>query len=187
MTKMNDYNFFSSFQRNKKLLRKKNRRTYGIFIGLFLIVILFYGSMGARIYYYSDSIKNGKAFLTENQVKLAEIKTNKDATNNLRTYISDINKAIQKINLNNTVTSELLKTIEDTFPSNVSLKDITIKGLQLTLSGSTTNLTGVSELSHNLEETSLFNRVHINSISNDTDSALLEFQIQCELKEVAKS
>ncbi len=116
---MNDFNFFSSFQLNKRLQKKKSRRMYAILIGGILIILLFYGSMAARIYYYSDSISSGKAFLAQNEAKLTEIRIKQDATNSLRKYISEIEKAKQKIAQVNSVRSDLLKTIEATFPANV--------------------------------------------------------------------
>jgi type IV pilus assembly protein PilN len=185
---MNDFNFFSTFEKQKLAQKKKIRRSYGAILGVILVVVLFYGIMGARMLYCSYAINKGEAFLNapENKAKLTDIQAKKAATENLITYTAQVNQAKQKITLATKVSSEFLNTIQKTIPAAVSLKSLEIKDYQVILQGTVPASATVAELAHNLEATELFSRVQVQFIQSGTETAAYEFSVLCELKEVAE-
>lgn len=184
---MNDFNFFSSFEKSKKQQKQKTRRTYGAFLAVILIIALFYGVLEVRIHNYSKEIQKGEEFLNAPEVKdkLVEIQGKKEGTASLKTYITQVEQAKQKISITNRITSELLDIIEQTIPVNVSLKDLNIFEYRVDLVGSSPVVTSAAEITHNLEATGLFTRVHVYSINYSVDTAAYDFNIQCDLREVA--
>lgn len=183
---MNDFNFFSSFEKAKQDQRKKNRRTKGIIIGFLGVILIFYGIMGFRIYSLNAGIQKGNDFLNDpvNKEKIAELQDKKTAIQNLKKYGAEISKAEQKIEGVNRFTSEFLDTLQKAFPGSVSLQYMGLKDNQLLLEGTAPLWTQSAELTHNLNETGLFTRVHMNSINKDKDGTTYSFSIFCDLKEV---
>lgn len=185
---MNDFNFFSSFEKEKQQKKSKSRRANAIIVGLILLMVLFYGSFGVRILFNNFLTSQGEQFLNAPEVKtrLADIQAKKTATDNLRTYIVEVENAKKKIAFTNKVSSGFLNTIQSAIPATVVLTSLEIQEYQVSLSGNAPQMTMTAELAHNLEATGLFTRVHVNSISGDQTSATKEFSIICDVKEVAK-
>jgi len=184
---MNDFNFFSSFEKTKLELKMKSRRSRGILIGVIGLVVLFYGFLGGKMIYYNISITNGEKFLNspENSPKITELREKREATLDLKKYSTEIDKAAGKIEATDRVSSEFLDTIQKAFPGSVSLKYMSIQDNQLLLLGNTSLWTPSAELTHNLEATGLFSRVHVESISKEKDAETYSFSIVCDMKEVA--
>lgn len=184
---MNDFNFFLSF--DKKILdrKKRNRRTYGFIAGAILLVVLFYGILGLRMFYYYFITQKGETFLNDpqNKLKITELQAKKEAAAGLQKYSAEVEKIKQKIVLTNKVSSPFLDKIQKAFPATVILEFLDIREYQLNLGGTAPSQTAIAELTHNLDETGLFTRVHVYSISANKDSAGFRFSILCDLKEVA--
>lgn len=182
---MKDFNFFSSFDKERMQQKSKTRRDKSIIIGVILVFVLFYGSFGARIFYNVMRTNSGEAFLNSPEVKakLVEIEDKKTATENLKTYIAGVNNAKQKIALGNRVSSVFLDTVQKAIPTSVVIRSLEIEDYQLKLSGNAP-LTLTAELVHNLEQTGLFSRVHVESINSDTNTGNMQFEVVCDVKEV---
>lgn len=184
---MNDINFFSSFVKLKEGQAKKSRLIWGAVLGVILVVGLFYGFLGFRILYLTKGIQAGNDYLNSSEVKtkLSQVRAKKEATSSLKKYDTEIGKVLQKIASSDKVSSEFLDTLQKAFPSPVILKDLSLKGTQLTLQGNAPLWTTTAELTHNLEASGLFSRVQVSSISQNADAGTYLFNIFCDLKEVA--
>lgn len=183
---MNDLNFFSSFEKAKQTQKRKTRLALGIISGLVIVVVLFYGVLGLRMFLLYRGIQKGNAYLNspEVKVKAAEIKAKREATVSLKQYSANLEKTKKRINATDKISSEFLDTVEKTFPTNVGLSAMELKDYKFTLSGTVPALTSVAELTNNLEQTGLFTRVHVDYIAQNKDGAIYSFGILCELKEV---
>lgn len=184
---MNDFNFFSSFEKEKQAQRKKNRRNKGIIYGIIGIIILFYGVLGGKLLYYNMAIKSGNDFLNapENNAKIAELQSKKAATLDLRQYNLVLDQASAKIHTSNLVNSGFMNTLQKAFPATVSLRYLSMKDNQLLIEGDAPLWTQTAELTHNLDASGLFTRVHVNTITKNKDAATYYFSISCDMKEVA--
>lgn len=184
---MNDFNFFSTFEKDRQQKKSKTRRTNGVIIGVILVIVLFYGSLGARIGFNIYKTNAGEAYLNSPEVatKLGDIQAKKMATANLKTYTVEVNSAKQKIALTNKVSSALLDTVQKAIPVTVILSNLEIRDYQVSIAGTAPQMTVTAELVHNLEATGLFTRVHVNSIGSDATSSTYKFNIICDVKEVA--
>ncbi|HBP66291.1 MAG TPA: pilus assembly protein [Desulfosporosinus sp.] len=179
---MNDINFFSSFLKLKEGQAKKSRLIWSAVLGVLLVVGLFYGFMGYQILSLNNKIHAGNDYLnsTEVKTKLPQIRAKKEATLSLKKYDTEIGKVLQKIAGSDKVSSEFLDTLQKTFPSSVSLKDLSLKDTQLTLQGIAPLLTTTAELTHNLEASGLFSRVQVSSISQNENGGTYLFNILCD-------
>lgn len=184
---MNDINFFATFAKEKEQLKKKTKKTRNIIWGISLVIVLFYGIMGLRILYMNISIQNSDKFLNSPDIKnrLEQINAKRDATQSMVKYEAELKKAGQRIELTDRVSTELMNKIEAAMPGAASLRYLGVENNQLTLEGNAPVWTTAAELTHNLEATGLFGRVHVNSVTKNKDSNSYYFSLLCDLKEVA--
>lgn len=184
---MNDINFFSTFAREKEQLRKKTKKTRNLVWGVILLIVLFYGVMGLRMFYMYWSIQNGEKFLNSPDVKprLEVIDAQRTASQSMVKYNAELTKAGKKIEQTDRVSTELLDKIQNTMPATVTLRFLQLKESQLFLEGNAPVWTTAAELIHNLEATGLCSRVHVRSVTKNEDAGTYSFSLLCELKEVA--
>jgi type IV pilus assembly protein PilN len=184
---MNDINFFSSFTKEKEQLQKKTKRTRNIVWGVILVIVLFYGVLGLRMLYMYSSIQNSEKFLSSPDVKtrLEVIDAKRVASQSMIKYDEELAKVGHKIALTDRVSTELLDRIQSSFPTAASLKHMELIESQFILEGNAPVWTTAAELSHNLEATGLFTRVHVSSVAKNNDSDTCYFSLLCDLKEVA--
>jgi type IV pilus assembly protein PilN len=184
---MNDINFFATFAKERAQLKKKTKRTRNITLGIILVVILFYGFMGLRLLYMYISINNGEKFLNSPDIKprIEQIEAQKLATLSMAKYNSELEKAGKKILLTDRVSTELLDKIQNAMPAAASLRLFDMDEYQLVLEGNVPVWTTTAELTHNLEASGLFRRVHVGTVTKNKDADSYYFSLLCDLKEVA--
>lgn len=184
---MNDINFFATFAKEREQFKKKTKKTRNITLGIILVVVLFYGFMGLRILYMYTSINNGEKFLNTPDIKtkVAQINAQREASQSMVKYNSELSKAGKRITITDRVSTELLDKIQTAMPAVASLRYMDLEDNQLVLEGNAPVWTTAAELSHNLEAAGLFNRVHVNSVTKNKDADSYYFSLLCDLKEVA--
>ena len=183
-----DINFFSSFEQIKLEQKRKTKRLLTIFIGILFLVVCIYGYIGAKIFYLNHSIKQAEEFLASPKVKedLEAIQAKKDSISNLKIYGNNIDIALNKIALTNRVNSYFLDTFENTLPSSVFIRYLEVRKDKIILEGTAQLWESIAELTHNLEETDLFVRVHLNSVAKKKDGLIYDFSLACDLKEIGR-
>ena len=140
------------------------------------------------MYYLNQSIKQAEEFLNSPEVKekLGATQAKKDSILNLKKYGANIDIALNKITLTNRVKSNFLDTFEKTLPSSVYIRYLEVREDKLIFEGTGRLWQSIAELTHNLEETELFARVHVISVVKRRDGLIYDFSMACDLKEVGR-
>lgn len=184
---MRDLNFFKPYLGKNK--EKINSKMY-IYSAATIVGILIIGSLGVnttRMFLLDRSINDYKNKLSASDIqeKLNEADTINKQIDVLKQYNTALNDVAVSVKKRDNVSESLLKDISSTVPSQVSFKDLAIVENTIVIKGTSTDITAVAELEHNLKELSLMDSVYVNDI--DTQNAVggeYSFDIKCVLKDV---
>ncbi|WP_053957099.1 PilN domain-containing protein [Inediibacterium massiliense] len=182
-----DFNFFSPYINTKKTYQKK--KTYGVFIGIFIISILF-----MSIYWYHHTIEELKkqAHTMENIIQskkthaqLQKIQEKQEKINIMEKYYKTLIQLDDQIDDLSFIHKNFFITLSNTIPEEISLNVMNLSLEELQIQGISKNRTAIAELEHNLKNLDTFENVHIPNITADEENGYT-FTILCKLKDVKK-
>ena len=171
---MNDYNFFSIYQKKKGLALNPGSP---YFISGVIVLICIVLTSGIFIY---------NLILTKQieaaQTKAMEIKATEEYTqasyyqNSLQamtSYETSADLALQKFQASDVIRTELLSNLWKGLPVNVRMTAFTADQTKVTMSFSIPNRRAAAELLKGLKETGLFQEIHLGTIAASEESTTL--------------
>lgn len=180
---MRDINFFKPYKSNDK--GGNHRRYYQVTTLIIATLIITTFSINiCKIIILNEEIKMYESKLNDreikNKVKVAEeISRQLDAVSQ---YDKDIDSVISIIDNKNTVSNELLESINKTVPKSVNFKSMNINNESIMIQAITTDRKYIAEIQHNLKLVDKIDNVHVESISSDeTVNGEYTFNIKCSL------
>lgn len=184
---MQDLNFFSTYNSDNNGKNGVDKYFVGGVGVLAAAVIVSIGMSMFKIMTAEFAIKKYNAALNEPtfQTQLTDAENINQRLSLLENYekqISQVSNDVKKINV---VTDDLLTDISGAMPQEVSLKDFSINGYEVSIKGNTTQKTAIAEFEHNLKGVSKLKNVFVNEVPREeTINENYSFQITCILKEV---
>lgn len=184
---MKDINFFKPYLGKNK--EKKDEKIYFyVAYGILTLVILVTFTINiSKIIFLNRDIDDytEKLSSTEIQEKLKEAQETNDKIEALDKYETALSQVANSVVKNDIVSDDLLNDICGAIPSDVSFKDFTIEGYDVTISGVTHTRAAIGEFEHNLRELSKIKDVHVDEIAkSNTVGEDYSFNMTCVLKEV---
>lgn len=184
---MRDINFFSSYLGRKNQVKNFKLYIYGgIAVTLAFIAVTF-GINTTKLFLLDKNVKdyNDKLVNSEMQMKFKEAENINKQIEILNLYDSSLNDVSKAVKHRDNVSEKLLKDINSTLPSQISIKSLDVIENTIIIKGTSNDRIKIAELKHNLSKLSIMSDVYVNSIN--TQNAVegeYSFDIKCVLKEV---
>lgn len=185
---MRDYNFFEVFSKEKKRDEFKFIYVGGLtiiivvaMVSVYLVSVFKIKGIEADITSMETTINSGKFSLALKEKSLGEKKL--DVLNRYVASINIINSAVSNEDYINT---ELIKTISNVVPQNISFQNISIANKIITMSGTSSTRVAIGELEYNLKKLEKFEDIHVSSMSassEDIANSSFKFNLTFKLKE----
>lgn len=167
---MSDYNFFSEYQKKKKLELNPSSAYFWGGIIILICIIAIAGAL-ARNYVLTSQIESIESSIAQiksdaDYVRANELQQSLDA---MSEYETEADRALEKFQQSQIIDTELISALLKTVPTNSTVVSF---GMQGTGFGMTCNVPSrkvASELLLNLENTDLCENIKLNSVSlNET-------------------
>ncbi|SHH26001.1 PilN domain-containing protein [Clostridium grantii] len=184
---MKDFNFFGY------LLKKQKSRNTKIINGTIVIsavviamITVFLINLALIKNLEKDIEINEKLMNYESYDELVQEIGEKQSILTLLEQYNNILEGIEGIIENgDNINEELMVSINNTIPREVTLEYINLDGEALYLNASSTSRQSIAEFQHNLKDTGLFESIHINNISSEEE--VFSFDVEAMFKEVSNN
>lgn len=170
---MNDYNFFSSYQKRKEINLNPGSPYFISSIILLIVVVLTAGIMMYN-FYLNTQLDTIHAELME--VKASDEYTQaaflKNSLQAMSEYDNNANLALQKFEASDIISSELLNQIFKGLPVNVKMVTFSVDQTTVSMSFDIPNRKAAAELLLGLKDTGLFQDLHLSDVSGEIGGIL---------------
>jgi Tfp pilus assembly protein PilN len=185
---MRDYNFFQGFADEKKSGELKfiyvgaaTAVILCILVGIYIINIFKIRGLEKNI----DSMEKTIAS-KEFSRALEEKSKGEKKLNILNKYLASIDIINKSSIEEDYINTELIKTISNAVPQNISFQNMNIGDKIITMNGTSSTRAAIGELEHNLKSLGNFEDIHVSSITSDPedeDNYSFNFTLTFQLKE----
>ncbi len=183
---MRDFNFFSEYISNKQIARKK---TNLVSIILLIVVILIGGSYALTefmAYKLNASTSEMKRYLESAEIKekLAQVESKNKQIEIINEYIKLVDIVDKDLERADILKINLISDIEKQIPPGIKFKTITLDQNMINIEAFAYNNAEIAELQHNLSQLGQIQEASVGKIQKSEGTGILQFDIQCKLKDV---
>lgn len=188
---MRDFNFFRSYQKNKKGSAIAFKR-YGIAAAAVLLLIgVISGFNLYRIYAIKQHMAEMKTFMAapENIKQYEKYLQENEKLAILTSYYDSVNKINRAIEGQSRINTETVDLLLSTMPEDIMLDSMGLEKDLMAFQGVSKSYTAIAEFEYNLRTSGLFSQVFVSNITTNefalssSVSKLYSFTVGCKVKE----
>ena len=187
---MRDFNFFRSYQKNKKGNTLAIKRHGMIAVGVVFLLAVVSGFNYFRMAQIKNNIQEMQTFMNneanKRQYEIYLKENEKLALLNL--YYDGVSKINTSIESRNHINTNTIDTLLSTMPEEIMLQTMTLDEKNMAFQGVAKSYTAIAEFEYNLRVSGLFSDVFVSNIAKSSDalqshtSDLYLFAVTCKVK-----
>lgn len=183
---MSDLNFFSQQLNTVRMTNRKTIILLTVIAGIIILISGIYAVTEIAVIGLKTDIKRNQDYLNSPEVANGkkELRDKKNQLDVLKQYDTAVSGLLANIDDSDKVRSKLIETIDITLPSGVEINNLTINQQNVSMTATAPGRLEIAEMEHNLLETGLFEKVHVDVVTSGTDKKIYSFNVKCLLKEV---
>lgn len=181
---MVDYNFFEGYKK-QKVRKSASVRLFNVVFFLLMISLAMY--VGFNYYQLNNQkaeLKELKQAITEvsSRDDIARINEKKVLLDELEGIVSSMDAAAQAISNSSIISEDLLLTLTDALPSDVSISSVDISESGISLSGTAISKPAIAVFEYNLRRISYFESIFVHGIEvGSLDEGTYTFSMSIEV------
>ncbi len=181
---MVDYNFFEGFKKQKVKKSTSVRLFNVVFLLLMISLATYVGFNYYQLNYQKVELKELNKAIAEASSRddIARINEKKILLDELEGIVSSMDAAAQAISRSSIISEDLLLTITDALPSDVSISSVDISESGIVLSGTAISKPAIAVFEYNLRRISYFESIFIHGIeTSSSDEGAYTFSMSIEV------